>query len=179
MTSCRIRKIASASTTPRFGWLFGGGLRTWPRFMISTRFLERCIGAGPDNCGDRRHRSIHHRGLDHFRSTLGLSGYAFWLLHDVHPAPPTGTNNCGDPAPMEMMPKRSWMPSGPGRSAERSHRSGFVHGHNKFRGFIALQNLLNESGTPPAIVSISYGDSEPDLGASIERLHSAPCISKR
>ena len=35
-----------------------------------------------------------------------------------------------------------------------------------FGGFIALQNLLNAPGTPPAIVSISYGDSESQLGAS-------------
>ena len=36
-----------------------------------------------------------------------------------------------------------------------------------FGGFIALQNLLSESGTPPAIVSISYGEAEASLGATI------------
>ena len=35
-----------------------------------------------------------------------------------------------------------------------------------FGGFIALQNLLSESGTPPAIVSISYGEAEAALGAT-------------
>src|ERR1039457_105045 len=35
-----------------------------------------------------------------------------------------------------------------------------------FGGFIALQNLLSESGTPPAIVSISYGEAETALGAT-------------
>ena len=35
-----------------------------------------------------------------------------------------------------------------------------------FGGFIALQNLLNASGTPPAIVSISYGESESMVGAA-------------
>jgi subtilase family serine protease len=34
-----------------------------------------------------------------------------------------------------------------------------------FGGFIALQNLLN-AGTPPAIVSVSYGESEPVMGAT-------------
>ena len=42
-----------------------------------------------------------------------------------------------------------------------------------FGGFIALQNLLNASGTPPAIVSISYGESESDAGASFNAYISA------
>ena len=35
-----------------------------------------------------------------------------------------------------------------------------------FGGFIALQNLLTGHGHPPAIVSISYGESESYLGAT-------------
>src|SRR5208337_4091472 len=35
-----------------------------------------------------------------------------------------------------------------------------------FGGFIALQNILNASSTPPAIVSISYGEGEPLIGAA-------------
>ena len=35
-----------------------------------------------------------------------------------------------------------------------------------FGGFFALANLLNESGTPPAIVSVSYGQSEADNGTA-------------
>ena len=35
-----------------------------------------------------------------------------------------------------------------------------------FGGLIALQNLLNESSTPPAIVSISYGECEAYNGAA-------------
>ena len=38
-----------------------------------------------------------------------------------------------------------------------------------FGGFIALQNLVNASGTPPAIVSISYGWSEPENGAAMNQ----------
>ena len=36
----------------------------------------------------------------------------------------------------------------------------------RFGGLIALQNLLNESATPPAIVSISYGECEAKNGAA-------------
>ena len=35
-----------------------------------------------------------------------------------------------------------------------------------FGGFVALENLLNSSGTPPAVVSLSYGASEVSLGAA-------------
>jgi subtilase family serine protease len=35
-----------------------------------------------------------------------------------------------------------------------------------FGGFIAIQNVLNESGTPPAIMSISYGECETGNGAA-------------
>ena len=35
-----------------------------------------------------------------------------------------------------------------------------------FGGLIALQNLLNESATPPSIVSISYGECEAENGAA-------------
>jgi subtilase family serine protease len=35
-----------------------------------------------------------------------------------------------------------------------------------FGGLIAFQNLINESGTPPAIVSISYSECETENGAS-------------
>ncbi|MGA8494380.1 MAG: choice-of-anchor D domain-containing protein, partial [Xanthobacteraceae bacterium] len=35
-----------------------------------------------------------------------------------------------------------------------------------FGGFIAIENLLSAEGTPPAIVSISYGESEAELGAA-------------
>ena len=40
-----------------------------------------------------------------------------------------------------------------------------------FGGFIALQNLLNSASAPPAIVSISYGDSEAEVGAAFNALY--------
>ena len=42
-----------------------------------------------------------------------------------------------------------------------------------FGGLIALQNLLNESSTPPAIVSISYGECEAENGASANAAYNA------
>jgi hypothetical protein len=41
-----------------------------------------------------------------------------------------------------------------------------VHDTGTFGGLIALQNLLNESSTPPGLVSMSYGKCEAGNGAS-------------
>src|SRR5208337_3723865 len=35
-----------------------------------------------------------------------------------------------------------------------------------FGGFIALQNLLTNGGSPPSVVSISYGESESEIGSA-------------
>ncbi|MGD0842532.1 MAG: protease pro-enzyme activation domain-containing protein, partial [Candidatus Acidiferrales bacterium] len=103
-----------------------------------------------------------------FRSTLGLSGYTGGSFATVHPAPPTGTNNCSDPGVNsddgEAILDAEWS-SAAAPSAAIVLAS--CTDTSNFGGFIALQNLLNESGTPPAIVSISYGESESELGASV------------
>jgi subtilase family serine protease len=102
-----------------------------------------------------------------FRSTLGLSGYTSGTFTTIHPAPPTGMNNCSDPGvnadDSEAILDAEWASAGaPSAAIVLASCTDTTN----FGGFIALQNLLNESSTPPAIVSISYGESEPDLGAS-------------
>ena len=42
-----------------------------------------------------------------------------------------------------------------------------------FGGLIALQNLLNASGQPPALVSISYGECETENGAAANAAYNA------
>ena len=58
---------------------------------------------------------------------------------------------------------------------ERGHRAGILRRHDctTFGGLIALQNLLN-SASPPAIVSISYGECEASNGATANAAFNTP-----
>ena len=102
-----------------------------------------------------------------FRSTFGLSSYTEGTFTQVHPAPPTGTNNCTDPgvngddgeAILDAEYASAAAPSAAIQLASCSNTS-------TFGGLIAIQNLLNESATPPAIMSMSYGDCEAFNGAT-------------
>ena len=104
---------------------------------------------------------------DTFRSTLGLAtAYPLGSLAQVHP-PSSPTNNCTDPGyngdDVEATLDVEWASAGaPSAAIELASCADTIN----FGGFIALENLLNASGTPPAIVSISYGGSESYLGAS-------------
>jgi subtilase family serine protease len=102
-----------------------------------------------------------------FRNVLGLSSYTLGSFTQIHPAPPSGPNNCSDPGvngdDSEASLDAEWASAGaPNAAIELASCSDTT----TFGGFIALQNILNASGTPPGIVSISYGDPEPSLGAA-------------
>ena len=95
-----------------------------------------------------------------FRSTFGLDSYTSGSFTQVHPG------GCTDPGvnidDAEAAIDVEWASAAaPSAAIELASCAGAPFG-----GFIALQNLLNASKTPPAIVSISYGESEPELGAS-------------
>jgi subtilase family serine protease len=98
-----------------------------------------------------------------FRSTFGLSGYSA-SLSQVHPGP----NNCSDPgvnaddveAILDAEYASAAAPSAAIQIATCSDTS------STFGGLIAIQNLINASGTPPPIVSISYGECEAVNGAA-------------
>jgi subtilase family serine protease len=103
-----------------------------------------------------------------FRSEFGLaSAYPQASLTQVHPAPGSG-GNCSDPgvnsddgeAAIDVEWASAAAPSAAIVLASCADTSA------TFGGFIALQNLLSDSSTPPAIVSISYGESEAELGAA-------------
>ncbi len=104
-----------------------------------------------------------------FRKVLGLSrAYPYATLTQVNP---TGTNTCGNPGVL--------LNSGSGDDVEAAidvewasaaaPNAAIVNAACKdtaqFGGFLALANLLQEAH-PPAIVSISYGESESDDGAA-------------
>jgi hypothetical protein len=103
-----------------------------------------------------------------FRSTFGLSSYTDGSFTQVHPAPPSGANNCTDPgvnpngddgeAILDAEYASAAAPSAAIELASCSNTS-------TFGGLIAIQNLLGES-TPPAIMSMSYGECEAFNGAT-------------
>ncbi len=100
-----------------------------------------------------------------FRSTLGLSSYTSGSFAQVHPSPPIGSNNCSDPGAneddSEAIIDAEWASAAAPNATVMLASCGNT---TDFGGFIALENLLNASGTPPAIVSISYGAAEAELG---------------
>ncbi|HXN65365.1 MAG TPA: protease pro-enzyme activation domain-containing protein [Candidatus Acidoferrales bacterium] len=96
-----------------------------------------------------------------FRSTFGLSAYSSGSFTQVHPAPPSGPNNCSDPGvnadDIEAILDAEYASAtAPGATIELASCADT----NNFGVFVALQNLLNESSKPPAVVSISYGQCE-------------------
>jgi len=102
-----------------------------------------------------------------FRSTFGLSSYTSGSFTEINPAPPKGANNCTNPgvngAAVEATVDAEYASAAaPSAAIVLASCSSTA----TFGGLIALQNLLNESGTPPAIMSISYGECEAVNGAS-------------
>jgi len=102
-----------------------------------------------------------------FRSVFGLSSFTGGSFTQIHPAPPSGTNNCANPgtngddteAILDAEYASAAAPSAAIVLASCSDTA-------TFGGLIALQNLLNESTAPPAVVSMSYGECEASNGAS-------------
>ncbi len=104
-----------------------------------------------------------------FRSTFGLSGYTSGSFTQVHPAPRSGTNNCANPGVVvgndgeAILDAEYSSAAAPGAAIELASCKDTS---TTFGGLIALQNLLNASSTPPALVSISYGECEAENGAT-------------
>jgi subtilase family serine protease len=102
-----------------------------------------------------------------FRNALGLRSYAGSLVQ-VHPSGQGSANNCTDPGvssdDIEAIIDAEWA-----SAAAPSARIELVSCANTtvtFGGLIAMQNLLNATSAPPAIISLSYGECEAGLGTS-------------
>jgi len=112
-----------------------------------------------------------------FRKVFGLSGYTSGSFTQVHPAPKTGSNNCSNPginsdgddgeATLDAEYASAAAPDAAIKLAACDNTN------TTFGGLIALQNLLNASSAPPALVSISYGDCESDNGAAANQAYKA------
>jgi hypothetical protein len=103
-----------------------------------------------------------------FRSTFGLSGYSSGSFSTIHPAPLSGTNNCADPGvtpdDIEAILDAEWASAAAPSAAILL--ASCANTNTTFGGLIALQNLINASSQPPALVSISYGECETLNGAA-------------
>lgn len=105
-----------------------------------------------------------------FRDTFGLSAYTTGTFTEIHPAPASGSNNCRDPrvvaggADAEAILDAEWASAAAPSAA--IELASCADSGSTFGGLIALENLLNESESPPAIVSISYGECEAENGAT-------------
>src|SRR5271165_4099459 len=99
-----------------------------------------------------------------FRSSFGLSRYTAGALTTVHPAPPSGSNNCSDPgvtgndgeATVDAEMATAVAPSATVQVVNCGSNAGM---------FIAIQNVIN-GVAPPAIMNISYSECEAANGAA-------------
>jgi hypothetical protein len=105
---------------------------------------------------------------DTFRSTFGLDSYSDGSFIQVHPTPGTG-GTCDDPGVLADAEDEAILDAEWASAAAPSAAIELASCENttaNFGGFIAMQNIVSKGGAVPAIVSISYGDSEPLLGTS-------------
>ena len=101
-----------------------------------------------------------------FRSTFGLSSYTGGSFTEIHPAPSSGTNNCSNPGVNgddgeAILDAEYASAAAPSAAIELASCNDTA----TFGGLIAIQNLLTES-TPPAIMSMSYGECEAENGST-------------
>ncbi len=110
-----------------------------------------------------------------FRKAFGLSTYTSGSFTQVHPAPKTGANNCAAPGVNDddgeaILDAEYASAAAPNATIELAS---CANTQTTFGGLIALENLVNASKAPPALVSISYGDCEADNGAAANLAYSA------
>ncbi len=99
-----------------------------------------------------------------FRKVLGLSrAFPYGKLVQSNP---TGTDTCTDPGAnsddVEAALDVEWASAA---APNATIVNAACDNTEQFGGFLALENLL-EGPTPPTVVSISYGESEADLGSA-------------
>lgn len=110
-----------------------------------------------------------------FRQTFGLDAYP-GSLRTIHPPPPHGPNNCHNPGVAngddgEATLDAEWA------SAAAPAASIVVascrNSSTSYGPLLALHNLVNAAGAPPAVISFSYGNCEADNGAAANASYKA------
>src|ERR1700674_4040833 len=105
-----------------------------------------------------------------FRSTLGLAGYTSRSFSQVHPG-----SNCSNPGVIapndaEAILDAEWASAAAPNAA--IVMAACADSGTTFGGLIAVQNLIN-AGSPPSIMSISYGQCETVNGAAANAAYNA------
>ena len=101
-----------------------------------------------------------------FRTAFGLTGYPDATLTQIHPAPPSGTNNCADPG--DNGDDREAIIDAQYASAAAPDAAivlASCANAGTFGGLLAIQNMLNAGNVPP-LLSMSYGECEAANGAA-------------
>lgn len=105
-----------------------------------------------------------------FRRVFGLSTYPYGSFRQTHPTPASGKNNCANPGVNSdgddieaILDAEYASAAAPNAAIELASCD---NTETTFGGQIALENILNAHGKPPALVSISYGDCEADNGST-------------
>jgi subtilase family serine protease len=105
-----------------------------------------------------------------FRTAFGLSTYTTGTFTQVHPAPPTGPSNCANPGVNgddgEAILDAEY-------ASAAIELASCADTQTTFGGLIAVQNIINAKTTPPAIISISYGECEAYNGATANAAYNA------
>jgi subtilase family serine protease len=109
-----------------------------------------------------------------FRAKFALSNFSAGSFSQVNPAPPMGSNNCTNPGVNgddgeAILDAEYASAAAPSAAIELAS---CANTFTTFGGLIALQNILNETATPPALISISYGECEAFNGATANLAYS-------
>ncbi len=104
-----------------------------------------------------------------FRSVFGLSSHTSGTLSQLHPAPPSGPNNCLNPGynPDDIEATLDVEYASAAAPDAAIELASCTNTEASWGGVIALENVLNSSSVPPSIVSISYGECETLNGAAL------------
>ena len=157
-----------------FGSLFGNTYAVVPPDLATIYNLNPLFNSGTSGQGQTivviENTNVYSTAdWTTFRSTFGLSSYSSGSLTQVHPAPSSGTNNCSNPGVLAPNDAEAILDAEYASAAAPSaaiELASCADTSTTFGGLIAVQNLINASSTPPAVMSISYGECETMNGAT-------------
>src|SRR5207249_7249568 len=157
-----------------FGSLFGNNYAIVPADLATIYNLNPLFSSGTSGQGQTivviEDTNVYSTAdWTTFRSTFGLTSYSSGSLIQVHPTPSSGTNNCSNPGVLAPNDAEAILDAEYASAAAPSasiELASCADTSTTFGGLIAVQNLINASSTPPAIMSISYGECETMNGAT-------------
>jgi hypothetical protein len=111
-----------------------------------------------------------------FRQTFGLSGYTAGSITTIHPAPPTGPNNCSDPGTPDNTDDSEAALDVEYATAAAPSATIVVaacEGTDTIDPELTVIENLTNGPNPPMIMSNSYGECEAENGAANDQAYAA------